>query len=74
MNTQKRLVLICCFSLFIKQGLFAETDLSQRDGPFVIAGQVGAGFVGESAGFLACIVSLLYAENLLFGDEFYSSS
>ena len=65
-------LLICFFSLFIKQGLVAETDLSQRDGPFVIAGQVGAGLFGQSVGGLACAVSLLYAESLLFGKEYSS--
>lgn len=62
------LLLICFFSLFIKQGLVAETDLSQRDGTFVITGQVGGGLFGQSVSGLACAVSLLYAESLLFGE------
>ena len=32
------LLLICLFLVFIKQGIAAETDSSQRDGVFVIAG------------------------------------
>ena len=44
------LLLICFFLLFIKQGIAAETDSSQRDGAFVIAGQVGVGLLGHVTG------------------------
>ena len=37
------LLLICLFLLFIEQGIAAETYPSQRDGVFVIAGQVTGG-------------------------------
>lgn len=47
------ILLLICFSLvFIKQGLFAKTDSSQRDGQFVIAGQVVGGFLGYYTGGL----------------------
>jgi hypothetical protein len=46
------LLLICFFLLFIKQGIAAETDSSQRDGPFVIAGQMVVGFIGTGTGGL----------------------
>ena len=43
-------LLICFFLLFIKQGIATETDSSQRDGPFVIAGQMTGGFLGMGTG------------------------
>lgn len=44
------LMLICFFLLFIKQGIAAAADSVQRDGAFVIAGQVGGGFLGQGTG------------------------
>ncbi len=46
------LLLICFFWLFFNLGIFAETDSSQRDGQFVIAGQVVGGFLGTGTGAL----------------------
>ena len=46
------LLLICFFLLFIKQGIAAETYPSQRDGTFVIAGQVGGGMIAQGTGGL----------------------
>ena len=46
------LLLICLFLLFIKQGIAAETYPSQRDGAFVIAGQVGGGMIAQGTGGL----------------------
>ena len=46
------LLLICLFLVFIKQEIAAETDSIQRDGAFVIAGQVTGGFLGTGIGFL----------------------
>jgi len=46
------LLLICFFLLFIKQGIAAETYPSQRDGAFVIAGQVGGGMIAQGTGSL----------------------
>ena len=46
------LLLICFFLLFIKQGIAAETYPSQRDGAFVIAGQVGGGLLAQGTGGL----------------------
>ncbi len=66
------LLLICFFLLFIKQGITAETDSSQRDGPFVMIGQVSGGLVGHSIGFFVVGVSLLYAESLIFGETYLS--
>ena len=56
------LLLICFFSLFIKQKLVAETDLSQR-----------GGLLGYTIGGLACVVPLLHAEKVLFDDEIHFS-
>ena len=66
------LLLICFFLLFIKQGIAAETDSSQRDGPFVMIGQVSGGLFGQSIGFLVVGVSLLYVESLIFGETYLS--
>ena len=44
------LLLICFFLFFIKQGIVAETDSNQRDGAFVIAGQMTGGFLGHLTG------------------------
>ena len=66
------LLLICFFLLFINPGLFAETDSSQRDGPFVMVGQVSGGLFGQSIGFLVVGVSLLYVESLIFGETYLS--
>ena len=66
------LLLICFFLLFIKQGLFAETDSVQRDGPSVMVGQVSGGVFGQSIGFLVIGVSLLYVESLIFGETYLS--
>ena len=46
------LLLICFFLLFIEQGIAAETCPSQRDGAFVIAGQIGGGFLAQGTGGL----------------------
>ena len=46
------LLLICLFLLFIKQEIAAETDSSQKDGAFVIAGQIGGGFLAQGTGSL----------------------
>ena len=62
------LLLICFFLLFIKQGIAAETNSNQRDGAFVIAGQVTGGLFGQSIGLLVVGVPVLYAESLIFGD------
>ncbi len=53
------LLLICFFLVFIKQGIAAETDSSQRDGAFVIAGQVTGGFIGTGIGALIGIALTL---------------
>ncbi len=66
------LLLICFFLLFIKQGIAAETDSSQRDGPFVMIGQVSGGLFGQSIGLLVVGVSLLYFESLIFGETYLS--
>ena len=66
------LLLICFFLFFIKQGIVAETDSSQRDGPFVMIGQVSGGLVGQSIGFLVVGISLLYVESLIFGETYLS--
>ena len=66
------LLLICFFLVFIKQGIAAETDSIQRDGAFVIAGQVTGGLFGQSIGFLVVGISLLYAESLIFGETYLS--
>ena len=44
------LLLICFFLFFIKQGIAAEIDSNQRDGAFVIAGQMTGGFLGYYTG------------------------
>ena len=44
------LLLICFILFFIKQGIVAEIDSNQRDGGFVIAGQVTGGFLGHFTG------------------------
>ena len=44
------LMLIWFFLLFMKQGIAAETYPSQRDGAFVIAGQVTGGFLAQGTG------------------------
>ena len=44
------LLLICLFFLFIKQGIVAEIDSNQRDGAFVIAGQMTGGCLGYYTG------------------------
>jgi len=61
------LLLICLFLLFIKQGIAAEADSNQRDGPFVMIGQVTGGLFGQSIGLLVVGVPVLYAESLIFG-------
>ena len=66
------LLLICFFLLFIKQGIATEADSVQRDGPFVMAGQVSGGLFGQSIGFLVVGVSLLYVESLIFGETYLS--
>ena len=53
------LLLICFFLVFIKQEIAAETDSSQRDGPFVIAGQMVGGFLGTGTGALIGIALTL---------------
>ena len=55
------LLLICLFLLFIEQGIAAETDPSQRDGAFVIAGQVTGGFLAQST---IVLIGLLLAIEL----------
>ncbi len=67
------LLLICLFLLFIKQGIAAETDSSQRDRAFVIAGQVTGGFLAQCIGGIVCGISLFYAESLLIGPSHFSS-
>ena len=66
------LLLICFFLLFIKQGIAAEADSSQKDGAFVITGQVTSGMLGQSIGLLVVGVSLLYFESLIFGETYLS--
>ena len=55
------LLLICFFLLFIKQEIAAETDSSQRDGAFVIAGQVGSGLLGQATGG---VIGYLFAASI----------
>ena len=50
------LLLICLFLLFIEQGIAAETDSNQRDGAFVIAGQMTGGFLGHLTGGVIGVV------------------
>ena len=67
------ILLLVWFSLlFIKQGVAAEIDSSQRDGPFVMIGQVSGGLFGQSIGLLVVGVSLLYFESLIFGETYLS--
>ena len=66
------LLLICLFLLFIKQGIAAETYPSQRDGAFVIAGQVTGGFLGTGIGGLVVGIPLLYVEFSLLGPSDFS--
>ena len=66
------LMLICLFLLVIKQGIAAETDSGQRDGAFVIAGQVGGGLLAQSIGVLVCGIPLAYVEFLLLGNSDFS--
>ena len=63
------LLLICFFLLFIKQGVAAETDSSQRDGAFVIAGQATGGFLGTGIGFLVGGIPLVYVDFLFLGGS-----
>ena len=66
------LLLICLFLLFIEQGIAAETDSSQRDGVFVIAGQVTGGLLAQSIGILVCGIPLAYVEFLFLGHSHFS--
>ena len=68
------LLLICFFWLFFNPRLFAETDSNQRDGPFVMIGQVSGGLFGQSIGLLVVGVSLLYVESLIFGETYLSDT
>ena len=61
------LLLICFFLLFIKQGIAAEADSSQRDGNFVIAGQITGGFLAQGIG--SSIGLLLVFPFILMIDE-----
>ena len=66
------LLLVCLFLLFIKQGIAAETNSSERAGAFVIAGQVGGGLLAQSIGVLVCGIPLAYVEFSLLGPSDFS--
>ena len=63
------LLLTCFFWLCFNPGLFAETDSSQRDGPFVIAGQVTGGFVGQGTTGMIGFLIVGYYLVLVDADE-----
>lgn len=63
------LLLICFFLFFIKQGIAAETYLSQRDGAFVIADQVTGGFVGQGVGGMIGLLIVGSYLRLVDADE-----
>ena len=63
------LLLICLFLFFIKQGIAAETDSSQRDGAFVITGQMTGGLLGQLTGAVIGFLCAWYALSPIIESE-----